>query len=157
MNGRFSMKYRKLRIAWSVGWGLLCLLLIALWVRSYSRADALVRERTSTRTETGIASNYGAIVLGRRIVPAPPRPPGTIPIRWDYLTDDARRLKHDFGWRANGGDIRIGFPTGLPVLLASGLAFAPWLRCRFSLRTLLIASTVVAVVLGLAVMLPRRS
>jgi hypothetical protein len=29
------MKYRKLRIAWSVGWGVLCLLLVALWVRSY--------------------------------------------------------------------------------------------------------------------------
>jgi hypothetical protein len=29
------MKYRKLRIAWSVGWGVLCLLLILLWVRSY--------------------------------------------------------------------------------------------------------------------------
>src|SRR5918995_3829478 len=29
------MKYGKLRIAWSVGWGLLCLLLIVLWVRSY--------------------------------------------------------------------------------------------------------------------------
>ena len=29
------MRFRKLRIAWSVGWGVACLLLIALWVRSY--------------------------------------------------------------------------------------------------------------------------
>src|SRR5262245_14496481 len=28
------MRFRKLRIAWSVGWGLACVLLIALWVRS---------------------------------------------------------------------------------------------------------------------------
>ncbi len=33
------MKHRKLRIAWSVGWGLVAVLLIALWVRSCSRAD----------------------------------------------------------------------------------------------------------------------
>ena len=29
------MRFRKLRIAWSVVWGLACVLLIALWVRSY--------------------------------------------------------------------------------------------------------------------------
>ena len=33
------MKYRKLRIAWSVVWGILCVLLIVLWVRGYSTAD----------------------------------------------------------------------------------------------------------------------
>jgi hypothetical protein len=31
-----GMKYRKLRIAWSVACGILLLLLISLWVRSYS-------------------------------------------------------------------------------------------------------------------------
>ena len=30
------MKHRKLRIAWSVAWGIVAVLLIALWVRSYS-------------------------------------------------------------------------------------------------------------------------
>ena len=29
------MKYRKLRIAWSVVFGILCLLLVAWWVRGY--------------------------------------------------------------------------------------------------------------------------
>src|SRR6476660_6623621 len=29
------MKFRKLRIAWSAVWGIACVLLIALWVRSY--------------------------------------------------------------------------------------------------------------------------
>ena len=33
------MKYRKLRIAWSVGCGFACVLLIALWVRSYAWRD----------------------------------------------------------------------------------------------------------------------
>src|SRR4051794_6882666 len=33
------MKFRKLRIAWSVFWGLACVLLIVLWVRSYQATD----------------------------------------------------------------------------------------------------------------------
>src|SRR5262245_54207520 len=33
--------YRKLRIAWSVGWSLVAVLLIVLWVRSYWRLDQL--------------------------------------------------------------------------------------------------------------------
>src|SRR6185295_19427494 len=30
-----AMRFRKLRIAWSVFWGAACVLLIVLWVRSY--------------------------------------------------------------------------------------------------------------------------
>jgi hypothetical protein len=33
------MRYRKLRIAWSVAWGVLAVLLLTLWVRSYGRLD----------------------------------------------------------------------------------------------------------------------
>ena len=36
-----DMKHRKLRIAWSVAWGILALTLIALWVRSYWWADTV--------------------------------------------------------------------------------------------------------------------
>ena len=35
------MKYRKLRIAWSVVWGIAAVLLIVLWVRSYWLADSI--------------------------------------------------------------------------------------------------------------------
>jgi hypothetical protein len=35
------MKFRKLRLAWSVFCGIACVLLIALWVRSYFAHDAL--------------------------------------------------------------------------------------------------------------------
>jgi hypothetical protein len=38
-----------------------------------------------------------------------------------------------------------------PILLGVAIASAPWVR-RFSLRTLLIATTLVAVVLGIVVM-----
>src|SRR5262245_49963380 len=36
------MRFRKLRIAWSVFWGVACLLLIVLWVRSYWWNDLLL-------------------------------------------------------------------------------------------------------------------
>src|SRR3954470_19207851 len=35
------MRFRKLRIAWSVFWGLACVLLIVLWGRSYWRWDVV--------------------------------------------------------------------------------------------------------------------
>ena len=34
-----GMRFRKLRIAWSVVCGVACVLLIVLWVRSYSQTD----------------------------------------------------------------------------------------------------------------------
>ena len=40
-------------------------------------------------------------------------------------------------------------------MLSATLAVAPWLRWRFTLRTLLIATTLVAVVLGLIVAVLR--
>jgi hypothetical protein len=42
-------------------------------------------------------------------------------------------------------------PLWFPIGLAAILATAPWLRYRFTLRALLIATTLVALVLGLAV------
>ena len=38
-----EVKYRKLRFTWSAICGVLCLLLFALWVRSYSWMDAVPR------------------------------------------------------------------------------------------------------------------
>ena len=34
-------RFRKLRIAWSVGWGVVAVLLVVLWVRSYWRVDGI--------------------------------------------------------------------------------------------------------------------
>jgi hypothetical protein len=46
------MKYRKLRIAWSIGWGVLCLLLVVLWVRSYYTAGRSMIVRSPIWTAT---------------------------------------------------------------------------------------------------------
>jgi hypothetical protein len=84
------MRYRKLRIAWSVACAIACLLLMALWVRSYAVLDFVHRHNA-------------------------------------HLIQTA-----------------IGF---FSVLFAF-LAVAPWLRWRFSISTMLIATALVAVVLG---------
>src|SRR4051812_42476544 len=50
------MRFRKLRIAWSVFWGLAAVLLIVLWVRSYRLNDNLMFA-TNKSAVTGFKSN----------------------------------------------------------------------------------------------------
>src|SRR5262245_41449478 len=52
------MRYRKLRIAWSVFWGLVCLLLSVLWVRSYE-SGIVLNERITKTTALCFASQRG--------------------------------------------------------------------------------------------------
>src|SRR4051794_40185730 len=44
------MTYRKLRIAWSVGWGVICVLLTVMWARSSRRFDQLTCQCGSAQT-----------------------------------------------------------------------------------------------------------
>src|SRR3954465_14849637 len=55
------MKFRKLRITWSVTCGIACALLIALWVRSYWRKDTL--EFKDSRKLVAVESIRGRVVL----------------------------------------------------------------------------------------------
>src|SRR3954471_12860921 len=65
MRGRIGgMKYRRLRIAWTAFWGLACVLLIVLWVRSYYRWDMIARGwGTPSKQAVCFSSQSGAIVL----------------------------------------------------------------------------------------------
>src|SRR6476469_394529 len=54
------MRFRKLRIAWSVMCLIACVLLIALWVRSYSWVDGFGVPLTS-KYFLGVGSNPGCI------------------------------------------------------------------------------------------------
>src|SRR5437016_412120 len=55
------MRFRKLRIAWSKGCGVMAVLLIALWMRSYSLHDYLAKTTSSRRIE--IDSDNGFLIL----------------------------------------------------------------------------------------------
>ena len=185
------MRFRKLRIAWSVAWSVLCVLLVMLWVRSnYWRADRLHCPLWDKQAFV-VASMYGRVT----VVAYEPSPE---PNEWkngyfSYRVDDQQafpgyvsnsvlgfgRLQRPFhyvpevvvpmpgkpaGWNTvynagatmvNGSGVFV--PDWFLVGVAGGLAVAPWLKLsrRFSLRTLLIATTLVAVVLGLIVAVLR--
>ena len=58
------MRYRKLRIAWSVVWGLASVLLVVLWVRSYWRVDTVRMSATANRVfQVSVAPGRFLVVL----------------------------------------------------------------------------------------------
>jgi hypothetical protein len=151
------MKHRKLRIAFSAVCGVLCLLLIALCVRSYHHDDTLyvrvlgirVVQFNSAIGHFVIESPSSAIQLRRH------------PSYWHFMTRPIAPLDEAMSQRrfsppmflisltlASPG---ILMPFWIPLLVLGLMAGMPWIAWRFSLRTLLIATTVVAVGLGLIV------
>ena len=139
------MRFRKLRIAWSVLWGLAAVLLIVLWVRSYRVADA-VQWATSTGIFTATSATGVIGVSKTNHVGVQKRTWNSLEIMHGTLR--AWSVSSD----SNGTYLR--FPHRWPLLIFAIFAAVPWinqLTRRFSLRTLLIATTLVAVVLGLIV------
>jgi hypothetical protein len=134
------MDYRKLRVAWSVGWGVLCLLLIVLWVRSYWTVNILISPWMSVGS---FPARIGMEFKGFG--------------DWDVysLPTETWRELNPLGvdTLVSGGfvvlDNTIFVPYWFILILLAVLGAAPWLPGRFSLRTLLIATTLVAVALGL--------
>jgi hypothetical protein len=128
-----------------------CVLLIALWVRSYWRLDGISMPITTTRKieiwsggarvefrtaeyggPSGPSNPWNVVSLSRQEV-------------LDYLK--AAGMKRETRYF---GQTQFGFllPTWLFVLFSVTVATAPCLPWRFSLRTLLIGTTLVAVGLG---------
>ena len=149
------MRFRKLRIAWSVAWGLACVLLIVLWVRSYWKWDTLA-SRLPTGSNLVLTSWGGDFSVGIDYQPGPFAP--TEALEFDsrltssWTRDDSER---GFGIHRGPTYLIIASPAWFWVLMDVLLSGAPWIRKRFTLRTLLIATSLVAVVLGLIVAVLR--
>jgi hypothetical protein len=148
------MRFRKLRIAFSVTCAIACVLLIALWVRSYWTVDSVDWQRSGWRHDLRINSVHGGAGIAWREngydASIMKFEHGSIVGRLLLLQDGERTT---FWWfhKLMPGEAYIPF---WPLVLVSGmLAAMPWIRWRFTLRTLLIATTLVAVVLGLIVWL----
>ncbi len=151
------MRFRKLRITWTVFCGIACVLLIALWVRSYDTKDMIAGHTSQTRgicaysvegwldvsatTVRDTSRNYGWHVTIGELDPGYHKP-----TLWRHVFPNFE-----------GSTFRSGFHYQIPYwfLISTSFIFAPVprLRWRFSLRTLLIATTLVAVALGLIVWL----
>ena len=172
------MKYRKLRIAWSVAWGVVAVLLCVMWARSYWRLEQLSTQPSNTASvDPVLESLHGRLWIicpqhgfGKRWLLSSVRPEEY----WHVKTmADVYRPKDvigfGFGYYTQPG---ICFPYWFLAVVSVALAAAiwihwarlltnaPWFRAiqatpRFSLRTLLIAITLVAVGLGVVVWATR--
>jgi hypothetical protein len=143
---------------------MLCVALMGMWVRSYWWLDNWKFSPLSA-CRVGIASANGRIAI--RAGFENPKPSDTVFKLTQYrvgdrTTDLARIDQHysavaGFGFLRNGGLRFFMFPYWSIVLLIGGLSFLPWSRVkyRFSVRTLLIATTFLAVVLGMIAWLDR--
>jgi hypothetical protein len=148
------MRFRKLRIAWSVFWGLACLLLMVLWVRSYFFADTVYGEIPPVLSFT-LNSYDGQLSLEHRPKNQPwgvsTQSTGERQKRIKLLRDFEAASHWPFSSKAVPNPAIIRLPHSLLAILAAGLVAVPWVTPHFSIRTLLIATMLVAVVLGLAV------
>jgi hypothetical protein len=146
------MRFRKLRIAWSTLCGIATVLLIVLWVRSCWYVDDLVITLTKTR-QLELQSVPGRCI--GFIAYAPSRPIGLFARYMNTTPEGAEHahLKHGI----LGGELAMSTVWVAHWILAAVFLFlgiAPWARyVKFSLRTLLIATTLVAIALGLIVWL----
>ena len=148
------MRFRNLRIAFSVTCLIACVLLIALWVRSYWWVDA-VAVPISSSDNLGCWSVEGTVAAYHAT-----HNPGFFKGRWIILRHHIvnRRVLDERPQVRSGYHGPIGFgvmqsripyaPHWFLVFMVGMLAAAPWIRWRFSLRTLLIATTLIALVLG---------
>ena len=157
------MKYRKLRIAWSVAWGVVAVLLCVLWARSGQRMDNAMGRvfnlhfqfDTSPGTCWMGASTFERAGGPWRLSSQPVQDFGKY-----YPLDAADlsmwgRFAQKFGRIAGYLSGSIGVPFWFAIGITANISAAPLLRWRFSLRTLLIATTLVAVGLGVVVWLSR--
>jgi hypothetical protein len=156
------MRFRKLRIAWSVTWGIACVLLIVLWVRSYYVADSYGFNR-----QAGIGLCQGDLAFCTILGPGLSFRVGynthALPVAGNTVSNEWTFGKKTWNAVAVYGSVLRSavsyIVVKMPALVAASslMAVAPWIKWsrRFSLRTLLIATTLFAVVLGLIVYATR--
>jgi hypothetical protein len=151
-----TVKHRKLRIAWSAACGLAVLLLITLWVRSYRARDELILFYNKTSL-IALQSHPGRLIAYSDTFSA-----GEVsddyysqwfhsqPASMDAEVRPATIFPWFDGRRSNqAADVEI--PYWFLALTAAALSAAALPHWRFSLRTMLIAMTLVWALLGLIV------
>ncbi|MCI0334660.1 MAG: hypothetical protein L0228_15700 [Planctomycetes bacterium] len=145
-SGAVRKKFRKLRIAFSAACGIACLLLIALWVRSYWCFDQTVGP-ISTDGYLLCQSLRGKLLL--EVVDDP----NIVDLfiqewSWTSLELDPDQATINLANDTGPSRFRVTVSDWSLVIITFALLLVPWLRWRFSLRTLLIGMTVVAAVLA---------
>ena len=158
-----SRYLRMVRISWSVAWGVVAVVLCVFWVRSYWWRD-MAFARNPDVGSTYAASLQGKLRIGfyreHRNSPADfsrwgvnVAPAAEMALSLERSPMPKRRRALGFELVNYWNPFAFAIPFWFLVLFLGATAAAPWIRWsnRFSLRTLLIAITLVAVLLGLAV------
>jgi hypothetical protein len=130
-----------------------CLLLLALWVRSYWRTD-LVALRTS-EFDFGVESVAGGTTVSLFL-------DSTRTVDSEMFYESYSQAgwfeRHNETWTFHLVMSRTGFNLSLPhwfyLALTGAIAVAAWIG-RFSLRTFLITVTLLALILGLIIATTR--
>jgi hypothetical protein len=160
------MKRRKLRIAWSVAWGIAAALLIVLWVHTLHRQVRLERWLANSAYVRSVALKHWVEIESRSYAIGPPGtwyPPANFQDNPCSAQQEATAspVRHWQCIRVNDpsySSTTFTFPLWFPIFVTASLGAMPWVVPsarfkQFSLRTLLIATTLVAVGLGLIVWL----
>jgi hypothetical protein len=127
-------------------------LLILLWMRTYWWMDGVIGPLSKSTT---LVMDSGGGVLGVWINDA-----ASVNVPSQFYSQSRQTMLDKIGSRKiRQPEFGINYhhmelPHGLFVLAGAMLATLPWVR-RFTLRTLLIATTLVALVLGLVVAVLR--
>jgi hypothetical protein len=164
-------RFRKLCIAWSVACVVLCLLMIVLWVRSYSVTDGIhsIHSRgqlafTSFPGRIRIAQEFSqdprlAVMQGTDFTSVPMDDATKIVLLDKYDKPMLSFLGIKAAWFSSYRTYTVVIPDWFLTAVFMFAATAPWIRqlkWRFSFRTLLIAMTLLAVVLGLVVWAAKK-
>jgi hypothetical protein len=145
------MRFRKLRIAWSVGCAIACVLLCVLWVRSYWWIYGL--NAYDGRHEFGIGVERGDLVAAFGGVPKLSRLHffwNSEPVTPDFDMPGLMGFYCGTHPYEDSGTLLL-LPLWLFAILAATAGVTPWIiaiRLRFTVRILLIATTLIAVILG---------
>src|SRR3954467_7901817 len=132
------MTFRKLQIAFSAICGIACVFLIALLVRSYGSCDTVYIHGGHL-----ITSLMGRLYFDEDIVIVHGRRKTWQRELFGYSVRGLTVHLGNIGLRGTGARLSVW-----PVIAAIALlAASPWMRWRFSLRTLLIGMTLIATLL----------
>jgi hypothetical protein len=153
-----------LGIAWSAAWLILAVALIAIWWRSYWEVDLLTKSDVN-HVKTTIGSQSGEVYFDRYDLTRMPQYSapnifwGTyqIPVHgWKYVTEESRAVpKLEFTWRRTADGFTVGVPHLYLVIAAVVAGAMPLLTTRYSVRSILIATALFAVMLGVGLSLYR--
>ena len=132
---------RKLRIAVSALFGVLTLLLVVLWVRSHFYVHSV---QTASHPRYILSSGNGYLILARTKSAIEPE-------LIHYVFAETSGGYPPFSGSTIGDTTFLSIPYWIPVFFAAAASLLLARFHSFSLRTLLIGTTLLAVILGLAV------